>query len=305
MNFIQLSYFKHVVDEKSFTKAAQRLYVTQSAVSQQVNLLEESLGCQLLYRKARNLRVTPDGEFIYQKAKSILSQFEGLRDELKSRGKKIIGKVKIGSGPIMTKMVLTDVVSNMLSRFPKVSFSLFETYSGNLTKSLLESRVDLGLGVLDEENKQIHSEKLLTGRLVLICSTHNNWSSRQSIPLNELSKINLIRLTDKNPESRNLVNCFNEIEMGVNFQLEAMNTETIVSCVQRNMGMALAPDYLINLLAPKGIAVIELEKKIELGWGVMSDKCRPVSKAALVFIDNLKQLLLLLPQLKNNTDFGD
>ena len=58
MNIIQLTYFKCVVDEMSVTKAARKLHVTQSAVSQQIHLLAEDLGCQLFHRKGRNLQVT-------------------------------------------------------------------------------------------------------------------------------------------------------------------------------------------------------------------------------------------------------
>ena len=233
MNYIQLLYFKHAVDEMSFTKAARKLFVSQSAVSQQIHLLEEHLECQLLYRKGRNFRVTPDGKFIYQKAKGILSEFEGLRDELKSRGEKVFGKVKIGGGPVATKTILTDVVSSMLRRFPNVSFSMFEISSSNLAKAIIESRIDLGIGVLDYENKQIRSEKLMTGRLVLVCSTKSDWSSRQSVSLSELSEINLIRHIKEIPKSLYFAKCLNGSDTGTNFQLKAMYTETIVSFIPR------------------------------------------------------------------------
>lgn len=110
MNITQLTYFKHVADEMSVTKAARRLFVTQSAVSRQLGLLAAELECQLFHRRGRALFLTPEGEFIYQKAKSLVVQMEELKDELKSRGKNVAGKLKIGSGPVIGKKVLPEAM---------------------------------------------------------------------------------------------------------------------------------------------------------------------------------------------------
>jgi DNA-binding transcriptional LysR family regulator len=287
MNTTQLTYFKYVVDEMSVTKAAQKLFVSQSAVSQQISLLATELECQLFYRRGRSLELTPDGEFLYQKAKNIITQMEGLGDELKSRGANVVGTVKIGSGPVMSKKLLPDLVSNMLRTYPDISFSLFEIHSKYLVKSIAESQIDLGVGQIDEDDVRIHSEKLMTGRYVLICSSQSKWSSLQAVSLRDLPKNKLIRRV-KEVEG----DYFNKILTSapdMNFQLEAMNTETIVPYVQLDMGIALAPDYIIDLMAPEGITQIELNEEISISWGVMWDRFRPLSKAAQVFIDMLKQ----------------
>ena len=288
MNIIQLRSFKYVVDEMSVTKAARRLFVTQSAVSQQIRLLEESLECKLFYRQGQHIQVSQDGEFIYQKAKNIISQFEGLRDELKSRGENVVGKIKIGSGPIISKELLPDVVSNILTNYPDVSFSLFESYSNDLIKAIIESRIDLGLGQIDDNDKRIVSEKLLTGRLVLICSSESDCRSLKSVSLQDLSKLNLIRRVG-DVESTYVTEVMQNNGNSNDLQLKAMNTETIIPYVRRDMGVAIAADYIINLLKPEGISVINLEDKIPVSWGIMRDKFRPISKAEQIFIDNLKQ----------------
>jgi len=290
MNIIQLTYFKHVVDEMSVTKAARRLFVTQSAVSQQITLLAENLGCQLFYRRGRCLQITPDGEFLYQKAKNIISQFDGLRDELKSRDKKVFGTVKIGSGPVTSKEFLPDIVSNMLKHYPDVSFSIFEIHSNQLMQAIIDSQIDLGIGLINDKDERLHYEKLMTGRMVLICSSQSNWSSRRSVSLQELSEIDLIRRV-KEVENESLNNLLKGENCIRKFHLAAMNTETIVPYVKRGMGMALVPNYVIKWMNPEGISIIELEEKIELSWGVIRDKFRPVSKAAQLFIDNLKEKL--------------
>jgi DNA-binding transcriptional LysR family regulator len=290
MNITQLTYFKYVVDEMSVTKAAQKLFVTQSAVSQQIGLLAAELECQLFYRKGRVLQLTPEGEFVYRKAKNFIIQMEGLKDELKSRGKNVVGKVKIGSGPVTSKKFLPDIISNMLTTYPEVSFSLFEIHSSNIIKSILESQIDLGVGQINEEDERIYSEKLMTGRLVLICSSCSKWGSVKSLSLRDLPKLNLIRRVKE--VENNHISKILPADTNRNFQLEAMNTETIMPYIKRNLGMALAPDYIVDLMNPEGVSTIRLEEEICISWGIMRDKFRPVSKVAQIFIDKLKQKLL-------------
>jgi len=301
MNIIQLKYFKYVADEMSVTKAARRLFVTQSAVSQQIRLLEERLECKLFYRRGQHIQITQDGEFLYLKAKGIISQFEGLRDELKSRGENVVGKIRIGSGPIVSKELLPDVVSNVLTNYPDVSFSLFECYSRNLQKAIIESRIDLGLGQIIRHDERIVAEKLFTGRQVLICSAQSEWHSLKSVSLRDLSKFNLIRRVEK-VENDYFDKEIQENSSGNELQLQAMNTETIIPYVRRGMGVTLAPDYIINLLKPEGISVINLEEEIPISWGIIRDKFRLISKAEQIFIDSLKQKLSALLPMESNVD---
>jgi LysR family transcriptional regulator, salicylic acid-responsive activator of bsdBCD len=291
MNIIQLKYFKYVVDEMSVTNAARRLFVTQSAVSQQIRLLEEGLECKLFYRKGQHIQITQDGEFLYQKTKNIISQFEGLRDELKSRGENVAGKIKIGSGPIMSKELLPDVISNILTNYPDVSFSLFESYSRDLVKAIIESRIDLGLGQIYDNDERISSEELLTGRLVLICSSQDDCHSLKSVSLQDLSRFNLISCTET-IENKYYPKALRSKSSDKDLLFKAKNTETIIPYVRRGMGVTLAPDYIIKLMNPEGISIIRLEEEIPISWGIMRDKFRIISKAEQVFIDILKQKIL-------------
>jgi DNA-binding transcriptional LysR family regulator len=288
MTIVQLACFRCFVEEKSVTKAARRLYVTQPAVSQQLHLLAENMGCELFHRRGSHIELTPEGEFVYEKAKRILTELDGLRDELESRGSKVVGKVRVGSGQVAAKTILGDVVHDMSREYPEVSFSLLETNSSNLPQLILRSRIELGMGILPERSKGLCLEKLLTGRLVLVCSQENGLSSRASISRSELRTLNLIRHGRENTARRIAYDLYGKDDDGHGFRLEAMNTETIMSYVQRNMGVALATSYILEWLGLTGLATVELEEETEIPWGIMSDAARPLSKAATVLIGKLR-----------------
>ncbi|MCF7854995.1 MAG: LysR family transcriptional regulator [Candidatus Pacebacteria bacterium] len=286
----QLACFRCLVEEKSVTEAAQRLCVTQPAVSQQLRLLTETLGCRLFHRRGREFQLTQEGQFVYEKAKGILFQLDGLEDELRSRGRDVVGKVRIGSGQVAAKTVVADAVHDMSVEYPDVSFSLCETNSVNLPELILSSRIDLGVGILAENRRGLRTERLLTGRLLLVCSRQSKLSSRKSMSRSELKALNLIRHSREDMARGIAYELYGEDEMGSKFQLEAMNTETIMSYVQRDLGVALASSYTIEWLRPSGIATVELAEETDIPWGVMSDASLPMAKAAKVFVNKLRQM---------------
>ena len=290
MNLTQLACFKCFVEEKSMTKAAQRLHVTQPAVSHQVRLLAEGLECRLYHRRGNHIELTPDGEFVYEKAKGILWEVDGLRDELRSRSGRVCGRLRLGSGQVAAKTVLRDAVHGMMQDYPDMSFSLFETSSSSLSDLLLQSRIDLGVGILPQNNPSIRTQKLVTGRMLLVCSERNPLSARKSISRRDLRQLDLIRHSRENTARSIVAGLYGEEEVRGTFSLEAMNSETVLSYVQSDMGVALATSLIIEWLRPAGIATIEIEDGIEIPWGIMSDASRSMSKAATTFVDKLTEL---------------
>jgi LysR family nitrogen assimilation transcriptional regulator len=287
MNTTQLSCFRCLVEEGSVTQAARRLCVTQPAVSQQLRLLTEELGCELYHRHGRRIELTADGEFVYQKAKGILSELDGLPQELRSRGRKVIGNVRIGCGQVAAKTVVGDTIHAMVEPYREVSFSLFETSSSRLPELLLKSQIDLGIGIPPDNRNGLRFQQLLTGRLLLICAQGNPLSSKPVISRRDLCKLSLIRHSQENTVRAVAFELYGEGDAETTFRLEAMNAETIIAYVRRNLGVALATSHTIDWLQPEGIATVELEETVQIPWGVMTDASRPSSKAARVFVERL------------------
>ena len=84
MLFKQMKYFVAVVDCNSFTEAAERCYISQPAISQQIQALERELGFPLLERKNRTFALTPAGEYVYQKSLLLTADYERMRSEVDS-----------------------------------------------------------------------------------------------------------------------------------------------------------------------------------------------------------------------------
>ena len=126
-NVQDLMIFTQVIESGSFTKAARRLGIANSSVSKRVQALEKSLGVQLIQRSTRSLRVTEEGQLLYQRCSGIKQQIEDASQEISRSREMPKGKVRISVPPLMAHSRLAAQLPSFLSRYPDVSLELHLT----------------------------------------------------------------------------------------------------------------------------------------------------------------------------------
>lgn len=139
MDLRVIKYFLKVVEEKNITKAAESLFLSQPTLSKQLKDLEEELGVQLFTRGNREITLTEEGSYLYNRSKEILSLVEITEKNLK-REKVIGGTISIGGGETETFQWIAEILNQLLQRYPEVNVNL---YSGNADD--IKEKVDAGL----------------------------------------------------------------------------------------------------------------------------------------------------------------
>ncbi|WP_026957532.1 LysR family transcriptional regulator [Aliagarivorans taiwanensis] len=115
-----------LVEQQSFVKTAERLGLTTSACSKRINWLEQQLGCQLLIRSTRRIRVTERGEHFYKHSKQWLQQFRQLKDSLNDQSQGLKGLLTIGATSVTTKLILVPALRGFLEQHPQVQVKLLD-----------------------------------------------------------------------------------------------------------------------------------------------------------------------------------
>jgi len=156
--------FVAVADKASMTAAANALHLTQSAVSQQIKRLEETLGCSLFERDRRGLRLTPPGERLFSQARKLLALHDEIWAEMTTAT--VEGQVRLGAPPDLIGSHLTPVLKAYADAFPKVELSLVCAPSPELVEALAMGRVDLA--VVEEPTGPSAGECLSIERLVWV-----------------------------------------------------------------------------------------------------------------------------------------
>lgn len=152
MNFRILIYFLTVVRERSITKAADMLHITQPTLSRQLMQLEEDLGVKLFDRSQRRFTLTPAGSFLAQRASDIVELVEKTEHDIKDQETNLSGNICFGVGEIASVNLLAEIISAFQAKYPNVTFELFtgttdiihqKTEKGLIDIALLQEPIDM------------------------------------------------------------------------------------------------------------------------------------------------------------------
>lgn len=168
MELRQLRYFVAIAEHGAFSKAADKVFVAQSALSHQLAQLEDELGVQLLLRTRRGVELTEPGRVFLAHAISILRQTEDARSSVRSVMGEPSGKVVFGIPHSVSNALALPLLQAVRQQFPKIELELTEELTGNLIAQLRTGLLNLAVLFDDGHAGEFISQPLLTERLSLI-----------------------------------------------------------------------------------------------------------------------------------------
>lgn len=193
----QLEYFIKVVELNSFTKAAEEMYISQSAISQQVKLLEEQLGVELLERKNRSFTLAHAGQYLYREAKVLLSN----TNEIINKTKEIANvkqNLRIGYLRNVDDTILFDAVLELSKRRKNLSISMKKGTHDELYDDLVGESINIALNDQRREFNQEYENNILREiKLSVLVADNHPIASKEKIDMEELSDMKCILVTPK------------------------------------------------------------------------------------------------------------
>ena len=192
MDFDQLTTFVQVAKLKSFSKAGQKVFRSQSAVSAQIRQLEQAYKAKLLDRSAKSVELTPSGEVLFEFAERLLR----LRDEsmqvVADRGNLVQGPVAFGANEATCLYLLPDIFSEFQRRYPLVNISIYRNFSHKILQRLEEGSLDLGIVTLPVKSPNLKMHVINRDRLRFMVSAKNPMAQRSHVTLEEIASAPLI-----------------------------------------------------------------------------------------------------------------
>lgn len=194
----QMKYFAAIVDCKSFTEAAEQCYISQSAISQQIQALERELGVKLLHRENRRFSLTPAGEYFYSHCKNMLEEAEEIRRETIRIGRDEESGLRIGFLRCYGGQELHQAVAQFSQLYPEISVDIVQGTHEELYDLLRFGGVDL---VLNDQRRAFSDEyvnfQLLKCGCYVELSIHNPLSEQSQVELCELKRQPCILVSSK------------------------------------------------------------------------------------------------------------
>jgi len=194
MELDQLRYFLQVAESGSFTRAAERLKISQPALSRSIQKLEEELGQPVFERKARSVCLTDTGALLQSRAHQVLTILEDTKAEITDDGES--GRVRVGAIPTIAPYFLPEVLRQFSREFPKAMLIVQENTTDNLLKSLTQGEIDLAILALPVPARYLEIEELFEEELLLVLPPDHPLVDREKIRPNDVEPYPFVLLDE-------------------------------------------------------------------------------------------------------------
>ena len=235
----QLRAFYYTANSGSITRAADRLFITQPAVSLQIKALETQCGVLLFHRTKKTLQLTESGKRLYQVAIKIFSLVGEAERILSEESEFISDPLRIGSTKTLVRHFLAAYISRFRKAFPKIQIQVDEGSSEEMVKSLLENRNDLAIVGRLPYHEQLKAVPFIQDELVLLAAPGHPLCSKENVSIEDLKGENLI-LREKGSGTRRVIDrVFEEKNFFYSAFIETGNVDFLKEMVRTGNGVTM------------------------------------------------------------------
>jgi DNA-binding transcriptional LysR family regulator len=229
--------FCDLVATQSFTEAARRNYLTQSALSHRLKALEEKFGQRLVERGRRRIRLTRAGVLLLEAGQDILRRYEQFEQALKTPVTEVAGRLRVGSIYTVGLYALPRYTTTFLKRYPKVDLQLTYLKDTEVYEAVLADRIEVGIVDYPKPHPQLMITLFKKERIALIVPPTHPWAGRQQIRLAQLHGQPFIVPQAEFPVDEILRNTDIRVKVVHAFD----NIEITKRAVEAGLGLALVP----------------------------------------------------------------
>jgi len=271
MDIRELRTFIAVAETGSFTRAGGRLQISQSAVSQQIRLLEESLGAPLFTRRAREVSLTQAGNVLLPYARQIVAKLEEARAVVSDYEGLGRGRIVIGAGGAVCHHLLPELLKEFSQRFAKVEIQVISGFSNETLQRTIEGGVDLGIVVLPVQHTAVVSAELGRDELVAIAQPGHRWTGLARVRARDFVDEPLV-VYERNSHTFRIIERF-LLEEGVfpRFAMEISDLEAVKRMVEAGLGVAVMATWMIRQEILRGSLIARPlgARGLHRAWGVL------------------------------------
>ena len=285
----QLRAFIYVTQLKSFTKAAERLHLTQSALSLLIRQLEDNLQVQLIERSTRSVEPTAAGLELMGSAERLLDDLDATLANVAELGAKQRGKVVIAAPYILATTFLVEVVAEIKARYPTISVNLKDSLPEQVLIQVRSGGADLGIGSFRERESGLQWTPLFQEPLVAVYPRGHpigklpqlNWSDLAGLPVISLNRDSIFRDLAEDG--------FSQAGLALTPAYEVAYAGTVLALVRVGLGIGILPQC-VGVLTDPSISLRPLENpQILRSVSVITRDGRSLSPAAEAFVDMLRK----------------
>lgn len=284
--------FNVVSRNKSFSKAAQDLYMTQSAVSQAIMKLENELEIQLFYRTSKGTVLTNEGKLLNEHINLALGMINVGEEKIVEFKTLKTGQLRIGVGDTISRYFLLPYLEEFHARYPGIKLNILNGTTTEICDFIKSGKADVGicnLPIYDDQLQVIPCKEIQD---IFVCGEKYKKLTNKPISLENLMGLPLIFLEKKSNSRMIVENFFNKKGLHVSPVFELGSYDLILEFTKRNLGIScVIEEFSRDYLERGDLYEIRLEEEIpKRSIGICYLKNVPISRAVKKFVESINKV---------------
>lgn len=285
MDIQNIRAFLMVSETRSFSRAAEKLFITQPAISKRISTLEYSLDCQLFDRLGKNIQLTQAGEALIPSYQRILAEIEESKRIISTLRTQVSGHLKFGTSHHIGLHRLPPILKQYTNQYPQVELDIRFMDSEQAAALILKGDIELALITLpDDIENQLSTIPIWTDTMYCMVAKDHVLAKQKDVTIKQLSEHGVL-LQAQSTHTRDIIDQALKLNTNIKVIMESNYLETIKAMIQNGLGWGVLPESMIDdslhSLKIKGV-------KMERHLGVLRHASRTLSSSANALLESLK-----------------
>lgn len=283
--------FCDIATHRSFSKAAAARQISQPAVSQALQQLEDDLSVVLIDRSKRPIELTAAGNIYFERCQKWLLDYREIEDAVHRYSGRIVGKVRVSAIYSVGLLQMSSYVNRLRDEHPDIELHLDYGHPDAIYRGLLRDEVDLGIVSFPRDGGEIGCIPWLDQEMVVVVPAGHEWSQREQIRVQELDRANFVAFTAELTIRRKTEKMLKEMGVSINVTHQFDNVETIKRAVEIDLGISILPLPTLRREIEIGAlhAIPISDTKFVRPLGIVHKRHKHLSRAAAQFVQLLRE----------------
>ena len=260
----QMEALVKLVEERSFSHAAQKMYLTQPSLTKHIKNLEESVNAALVNRKTTGISLTPEGKILYDYARRVFKLMGEAKEKIARVKENESGSIFISASTIPSTYILPQVLNTFSKQYPDIRCYVQMNDSDATLNMILDNQAEIGFIGRPVSNKKLHVDAVWKDRLVLAVPKGHVWNKKASVTVDELSREPFI-IREKGSATRSILEEYLQKNMGrslsqFNVICELGSSEAVKEAIIAGLGVSILSVHAVGRELAGGLLV---EKPVE------------------------------------------
>lgn len=246
ISYNQLKYFREITEQQGFTRAAEKLYVSQSTLSKSMRALEAEFQIEIIDRKSKTFALTEEGRLVYEYACRVIDHMNAQTEELYQKLRGVGGTISIGLPPTAGPAYFNSRIYEYRKQNPNIKVEMHETPSKRIRALMADGKIDIGIVLEPFYDENYNVVRVYESEIVICVSVKHRLAKRKSIRLEELADDSFLMLSPDYMFRDIVADYCRQAGFEPNVSFESSQWDVIYDMAADNFGVAFFPRWLME-----------------------------------------------------------